>query len=534
MTHQPQIILQQLSYAITSNKPLLENLSLAFRREKTAIIGRNGIGKSTLLKLIVGELKPSSGKTNLSGTIFYCPQDFALHLDSIVIEILGAAEKISALDRIELGSMDLHDFEIVGDDWNIKSRTIEHLKKFGLADIELTRSLRSLSGGEITRLWLAKAFFEKVDFIIFDEPTNNLDLKSKQLLCAAIQKWDKGLIVVSHDRNLLELMDKIVELTSKGAHVYGGNYQHYLEQKSLEEVALSRQLNDAKKHMSKTKESIQKSREKHAQREAKGNSIRRSGSQSKLILDSMKERSGKTSRKLSIKEDLLLKTAEQQLKSAKEKLEITNQIKINLPKTSVPSQKIIAKLEGVSFKYETQSHPIIHHLNLLISGPERIALVGDNGSGKTTLVKLIQGILKPCNGKINMGTSRISYLDQNASLLNPDLSILENFKKINPDIDETAARFSLADFLFRNTDALKIVSRLSGGEKLRAALACILTSNVPPQLLILDEPTNHLDLSGIAAIESALVCYQGSLIVISHDKIFLENINLSRYIQLSK
>jgi len=247
----------------------------------------------------------------------------------------------------------------------------------------------------------------------------------------------------------------------------------------------------------------------------------------------MKERSGKTSGKLSTKEERLLKNAERQLQEAKEKIEVINQIKIELPKTYVPSRKMVAKLENVTFMYEGQNRSIINNYSLIVSGPERIALMGDNGSGKTTLVKLIQGILKPCNGKINVGVSQISYLDQNISILNPALTILDNYKKLNPDIKETNARFNLADFLFRNVDVLKRVSDLSSGEKLRVALACVLTSNEPPQLLILDEPTNHLDLESTAALESALSCYQGALIVISHDTQFIKNVGVSRTINLS-
>ncbi len=534
MTNQPQILVQQLNYLTSDNQSLLNHLTLSIGQQKTAIVGRNGIGKSTLLKLIVGELKPTSGKIHLSGTISYCPQNFSFCLDSTVSESLGISEKLSALDRIAKGSSELDDFETVGDDWDIKSNVKHHLKSFDLADISLNRTLRSMSGGEITRLWLAKAFFEYSDYLILDEPTNNLDMKSKQALYRAIKEWQKGLIVVSHDRYLLGLMDQIIELTSIGAKLYGGNYEHYVEQKALEQSALSRQLNDAKKQIIKTKEVIQKTHEKHDQRIARGKKTRKSGGQSKLILDGMKERSGKTSGKLATKEERLLVNTEQRLHEAKEKMEMTYEINIELPRTHVPTHKIIAQLENVSFKYGSQkSQPIINHFDLIIKGPERIALMGDNGSGKTTLVKLMQGKLKPCDGKIHMGVSSVRYLDQYADILNPDLTILENYRKLNADMKEIEARFNLADFLFRDKDALKLVANLSGGEKLRAALACVLTSNEPSQLLILDEPTNHLDLENITALESALNCYQGALVVISHDVRFIENIAVTRIISLN-
>lgn len=340
MTHQPQILIQQLNYLISDNKSIIKDLTLSFGQQKIAIVGRNGIGKSTLLKLVTGELQPASGQIDLSGMIAYCPQNFSLYMNQTVADVLGVTEKLAALNRIHQGDVDLKDFEIVGDGWNMNSQVAEQLKLFGLAEIHLNRLLNSLSGGEMTRLWLAKVFFEKADFIMLDEPTNNLDLKSKQLLYEAIRRWNKGLIVVSHDRYLLGLMDQIIELTSIGVKTYGGNYDHYLEQKSLEQAAITRQLNDAKKERNKTKEAVQKIREKHEQREAKGSKARKSGGQAKMILDSMKERSGKTSGKLSTKEDRLLKNSERELQEAKEKIEISNQIKIELPKTYVPSHKM--------------------------------------------------------------------------------------------------------------------------------------------------------------------------------------------------
>jgi ATPase subunit of ABC transporter with duplicated ATPase domains len=208
-----------------------------------------------------------------------------------------------------------------------------------------------------------------------------------------------------------------------------------------------------------------------------------------------------------------------------ENIEISHEIKISIPETKVPQGKMILEMEEVTFAYP-DSKPIIANSNLKIQGPERIGIVGKNGSGKTTLVKLILNELIPASGKIYVGTPRVRYLEQNATTLNPTLSILENFKLLNPECTENDSRAALAQFLFRNTAALKLVKELSGGERLRALLACVLMGKNLPQLLILDEPTNHLDLVSIESIESALNCYEGALIVISHDGKFLNNINI--------
>jgi ATPase subunit of ABC transporter with duplicated ATPase domains len=533
MSYQPQIILQNVNYTTLDAKTIIKDLTLSFGLQKTAVVGRNGVGKSTLLKLIIDQLKPSSGYITVTGSLAFCPQNFTEYLNLTISEVLGVANKIKALDKVMNGSVDPADFDIIGDDWDLKSRIVAQLKNFGLVDMDFSRRLSSMSGGEITRLWLAKVFFTNSDFIILDEPTNNLDLSSKQLLYDVIKHWHKGLIVVSHDRNLLDLMEQIVELTVNGAQMYGGNYSAYIIQKEQMQTAVARQLSDAKKQLKKTKKAMQKTREKHDQRVAHGNRSRNSGGQAKLILDKMKESSGKTSGKLAIKEIRLQKQVEQQLQDAKAKTESAHKIKIELPKTYVPTGKLIAKLENISFSYPGQSQPVVIDFNLSIVGAERLALLGDNGSGKTTLIKLMQNILTPCSGEITLGTDRISYLDQNASILNSNLTVLDNYKRLNADINETQARFNLADFLFRGTDSLKLVADLSGGERLRAALACVLTATKPPQLLILDEPTNHLDLVSIAALESALNCYQGALIIISHDMQFIENIGVSKKINLT-
>ena len=222
----------------------------------------------------------------------------------------------------------------------------------------------------------------------------------------------------------------------------------------------------------------------------------------------------------------MTKDAEERLKQAKAQVEITNEIYIDLPKTAVPTTKMILRMEDVSFSYANT--PIIKDFSLTMKGPERLALVGSNGSGKTTLVRLIRGVLEPDSGSIEVGAAGVRYLDQRVDCLNLDESILENYRRLNPGVKETEAHLNLAHFLFRNKDALKFVRDLSGGEKLRAALACVLTSDRPPQLLILDEPTNHLDLVSMAALESALRCYQGAMIIISHDQCFLEDVGVER------
>lgn len=524
------ILIHNLTYHIPNDKPLFTALTLVLRAEKIGLVGKNGIGKSTLLRLIVGELMPDSGSIETIGSIAYCPQKTTLDLTTTVADMLNVSEKLQALDRITQGSTAEKDFLLLNEEWLVHERITQQLATFGLTHIHLDRPLNTLSGGERTRLFLAKAFIANPDFIILDEPTNNLDSASRKLLYAAIEQWQRGLIVVSHDRTLLNLMQQIVELTSLGVNIYGGTYDHFVEQKTLIQAANAQQLLDAKKSVRKTHTAIQTRHESREQKQSYGRKQFLTGKVDRLTANSRRGRSEKTQQRHAKKNAALLKSTEEKLQTAKAKIETSREINIDIPKTWVPNGKVILDMNNITFSYHPYCNPIIQNFNLKIVGPERIALHGDNGSGKTTLVKLILHALNPLHGNIFVGIEQVSYLDQNVNLLNPKLSILANFKHYNPDVNETDAYLYLAQFLFRNVSALKNVAILSGGEKLRAGLACILMSGKPPQLLILDEPTNHLDLHSIASIESALKHYQGALLVISHDEKFLQNIGVQRTI----
>ncbi|HEX7760535.1 MAG TPA: ATP-binding cassette domain-containing protein, partial [Caulobacteraceae bacterium] len=201
-----------------------------------------------------------------------------------------------------------------------------------------------------------------------------------------------------------------------------------------------------------------------------------------------------------------------------------------LPPSGLAAGKLVLAFENVSFGWPGES-PLLQALSLRLSGPERVAVTGPNGSGKTTLIKLAMGALAPAGGRVVRGVEA-ALMDQTTRTLRPDETLVQAFKRLNPAATDNAAHAALARFLFRNAAALKTVGSLSGGERLRGALACALMGEAPPQLIILDEPTNHLDLDSVEAVEAALLGYDGALLVVSHDRAFLEAVGIEREIRL--
>jgi ATPase subunit of ABC transporter with duplicated ATPase domains len=526
------VVCESLSYSVDTKK-LFSNLSIAFGSEKTGLVGSNGVGKTTLLRLIVGELIPQAGVVHANGNIGYMPQNFVINQDQTIAQVFGIDQKIAALERMNSGIGNQDDFELIGDDWDVAERAKELLQRCNLAALDLLRQIKTLSGGQVTRVFFARLLMNKADFLILDEPTNNLDSESRLALYDAIKHFDGGLLVVSHDRQLLTLMDQIVELSPLGLKTYGGNYTDYVEQKMVEQEALEQDLVDAQKQLSKTKKTVQLSKERYDQHASRGKKKGREGGIPQIKLGAMKERAEKTKSKLEARTDKQMDAASDKLAAAKSKLEQKELLDFELEATRVHNTKLVLEIEHLAFAYPGQP-PVLTDFNMTLVGPKRIAITGKNGSGKTTLLKLIMGQCTPTRGSIKVGVQHCAYLDQALSVLSPNQTILENFKRLNPTVKETDCRLRLAAFLFAHDDALKLVGNLSGGEKMRAALACVLMGDTPPQLILLDEPTNNMDLASIASIERALSRYKGALLAVSHDVTFLQNIGVDAAIALTE
>ncbi|AUW41409.1 ABC-F family ATP-binding cassette domain-containing protein [Rhizobium leguminosarum] len=521
------ITLSQVSWSAPDGRPLFSNLDLSFGAERTGLVGRNGVGKTTLLKLASGELHPHSGTVSVSGSLGVLRQSVQIASDETIAGLFGVTDALAILRRAEAGGATAD--ELASADWMLEARIAAALTRTGL-DASPETPLAALSGGQRTRAGLAALIFTEPDFLLLDEPTNNLDREGREAVMALMSGWRAGAIIVSHDRELLESVDAIVELTSLAATRYGGNWSHYRERKALELATAQHDLTEAEKRMAEVARKAQATVERQAQRDSTGRKMAAKGGIPRIMLGGMKERSETTGGDNARLAERRRAQALEEARAAREKIEILQPLSVTLSPTALPASKIVLRMDGVTSGYQP-GDPVIRDLSFDVAGPERIAVTGRNGSGKTTLLALVTGELKPWVGTVSVMTA-FSMLDQKVSLLDPSASIRDNFRRINPLSDENTCRAALARFMFRADAALQTVSTLSGGQLLRAGLACVLGS-APPPLLILDEPTNHLDIDSIAAVEAGLRAYDGALIVVSHDETFLRSIGITRRLELA-
>ena len=521
------ITLSNLSWSTPDGAPLFTDLNLTFGAERTGLVGCNGTGKSTLLRLIVGDLSPSSGQVQRVGSVAMMRQDQIEQAGDTIADLFGVTAALDLLDRADQGLAETD--ELADADWSLPARMETALVRCGLS-VDPRTKLVALSGGQRSRAALAVLILAEPDMLLLDEPTNNLDRAGRDAVISLLRGWTGGAIVASHDRELLEEMDAIVELTSLGAARYGGNYSAYRERKDAELQAAEHDLAHAEQVRKDAARRTQQAAERKARTDAKGKRARAGGSQSKLVLDAMKARSEKSGGAAARLREARAEAAEEALATAREKIDVLQPLHMDIAPTGLVQGKTVLRLEGVSAGYDA-ARPIIRNLSLTISGPERVVIAGPNGSGKTTLVRLITGQIVPEQGTAELMVP-FALLDQQVELPEPERPLIDSFLTANPDATAHMAHATLARFGFRASDALRKAGTLSGGEALRAALACALGGTPPPQLLILDEPTNHLDLDGIAALETALAEYDGAVVAISHDEAFVRALRPDRTVSL--
>lgn len=522
------VTLNGVAARTADGRTLFDNLTLAFGRERTGIVGRNGAGKTTLLRLIAGEADPVEGDVTRAARVGWLPQRHDLQSIDTVAGLMGVGASFDRLKRILAGAGD--EVDLGEADWTLELRIEAALSDVGLSSLDLLRLASSLSGGEQTRVRLAGLLLDQPDLLVLDEPTNHLDIEGRAAVAGLLERWPGGAVVVSHDRALLRGMDRIVELSALGAAVHGGGWDLYIEHRDAEREAAARGLEQAERATDQAARARQQAVERKARRDRAGRAFAQSGSAPRILLGAMAERAETSGAREHRLADRKAAEADGALAEARERVERVRALSIPMPSTGLSASRTVLELNEAAWD-APGGCCVVGPLSLRIAGPERIAVTGPNGAGKTTLLKLIAGELEPTRGRVARPVAAV-LMDQEAALLRPDETLIEAWRRLNPEGSPNDAHAALARFLFRNTAAHRTVGTLSGGERLRAALACVMTGVRPPALLVLDEPTNHLDLESIEAVEAALKSYDGALVVVSHDADFLDAVGVDRRIEL--
>lgn len=519
------LTLDSVSAATPDGDRLFSNLSLSVGRERIGLVGRNGAGKSTLLAIIAGTREPAGGSVTRCARSGALIQVWPEHLT--VAEALGIAPALAAMDRTMSGTGGDADFAAA--DWTIETRALQALADAGLPGVPFGRLTGSLSGGERTRAGIARLLLEAPDLLLLDEPTNTLDAAGRAAIMDLIRRWPGGAIIASHDRTLLEAMDRIVELAPTRVRIVGGGWSAFTAVRDAERAAAAHDLKRSHAGLRSVQQAAQRQREAKDRRDRAGRAFAARKSEPKILLGRQAERAENSGGQLHRLSERRVGEAEARLAAARGRVEVLTPLTIALPPTGLPAAAVVLDMDGVTATVGTRT---LGPWTLRVRGPERVAVAGPNGAGKSTLLRVAAGMLAPGGGTVVRPGGRVALLDQHGALLDPGASVLENVRRLNPALDERGAYAACARFAFRNRDAVQPVGRLSGGERLRAGLAATLAGDRPPWLLMLDEPTNHLDVPSIKVLEEAVAGFDGALLVVSHDPAFLIAIGVERTITL--
>ncbi|RYU75845.1 ABC-F family ATP-binding cassette domain-containing protein [Hymenobacter persicinus] len=527
------LFLENLTYIHPNQEVLFEHVSLTLGKSaKAALIGNNGAGKSTLLQLAAGVLPPSAGQVRASSRPYYVPQIFGQFNALTVAQALGVESRLKALHAILAGHVTEENLTELHDDWTLEERCADALMAWQLAGVTLTQPMHTLSGGQKTKVFLAGLAVHQPDIVLLDEPSNHLDGAARQQLYDYIRGSSSTVLVVSHDRTLLNLLAPVYELSRRGLTTYGGNYDFYAEQKQLAASALTQDVASREKALRKAREVERDTAERQQKLDARGRKKQEKAGLPVVMQNVLKNNAQNSGSRLRGVHAEKVGQLSQQLHELRQELPEADQMKFNFDNSSLHRGKILVAAQDVNFGYgpvRLWEPPLTFQLG---SG-ERLALTGSNGAGKTTLLKLLLGQAEPHAGTLHRAGLRTVYIDQDYSLLANDLPVYEQAQQFNrTGLQEHEVKIRLNRFLFGPSTWDKRCGALSGGEKMRLTLCCLTIGSQAPDLIVLDEPTNNLDLQNLAILTAALNDYQGTLVVVSHDQHFLRQIGVTRTLNL--
>ncbi|MBB3228121.1 ATPase subunit of ABC transporter with duplicated ATPase domains [Luteibacter sp. Sphag1AF] len=517
-----------LCFSWPDGTTVLADVSFALGPSSTGLVALNGAGKSTLLKLLAGRLTASSGTIDIRGKLAWLPQHLPLATSSTVADVLEVTPVLLALDAISAGKGTPEHFDIVDGDWNVRERVYAILDRLGLGHVALERPLSTLSGGQVMSLGLASCLMQRPDILLLDEPTNHLDTSSRERLYRVLNEWKGCLIVASHDRELLRTTEHIAELSRGDLRWFGAGYDAYRDTVSTEQNAFAGQVQNLRSEVRREKRDKQDARER-AERRA-GNAARSlpDAGLSRLAAGLRKRHAQVSAGKADELHEHRLASMQSRLADAASELESLPSLDFTLPATRVPARRVLFACENMQVCHGERALFGDNGLTMSIRGPERIALSGDNGSGKTTLLRIMAGERSADAGVVRVAQGGVTYLSQRLELADTTRTVAQCLADYAPGMPAQERANLLARLHFRGDRMHLAVAGLSGGERLRVVLACVLHAEVAPQFLLLDEPTNNLDLAGISQLGEALRAFEGAMVVVSHDAAFLATIGVTR------
>lgn len=527
------LTLQSVAYAHPNKDILFDGLNLIVNKhDKIALVGNNGTGKSTLLQILAGKLSPTQGLAMANSDPYVVPQVFGQFNYYSVAEALGVADTLNALHQILEGQANEENLSLLNNDWTIEERCEAALAHWKLEGIKLDQQMASLSGGQKTKVFLAGILLHRPEIVLLDEPSNHLDVQGRALLYDYIQSTKNTLVVVSHDRTLLNLLPTVCELNGNGITVYGGNYDFYAEQKAIAQEALQHDVKSKEKALRKAKEIQREALERQQKLDARGKRKQEKAGLPTIMQNTLKNNAERSTAQLKGVHAEKINNIAQELSQLRQGMPLADQMKLDLDHAAMHKGKVLVEAKNINFSYSEQilwRQP----LSFQLSSGQRVAITGANGSGKTTLIKMILGQLQPQIGVMERAGFKAIYIDQDYSLIDQSLSVYEQAQHFNNGtLQEHDIKIRLNRFLFAKDDWDKSCNALSGGEKMRLMLCSLTIANQAPDLIVLDEPTNNLDLQNIAILTAAINDYKGTLLVVSHDLHFLDQIAVKDTIAL--
>lgn len=517
----PSFILHQITCQFATGDTLFGPLNLTLDASPCALVGRNGSGKTRLLRLLAGIDEPENGHIERFGTHAYVAQQHDISSQTTLAELLGYNAIFAARKRIDSGDYQPEDLEKLDGNWDLAERLSEAFMNAHLPSFDPDKPARELSGGERIRALLCGALIADADYLLLDEPTNHLDRQGREWFYDQLSHHQGGVLVASHDRELLALVPRILELSPSGLRSFGGNYADYQTQRDTEQQAARAALEHAATERKRIRARMHKEHDDSQRRSAKTlrtvDSLNIASFERVKYKMAAKERIGTWKKQHSERNDAL-NTA---VNNARERVEDDNPVIFTLPGSRVAEGKQVLVLEALALP-----HVDIPPISWRMDGPMRVALRGPNGCGKSTLLKVMSGEKEPRSGTCTVSVT-CACLDQHLSQFDLSQSVMTHLNLSNSPLEEGTLRTRLAQLQLGADKVSLPLAELSGGERLKAALAIVLWREEATQLLLLDEPTNHLDLASVQAIEAALAEFPGALLVVSHDEAFLKGLTLT-------